>query len=651
MPKAEGVFTFRSFFCGLIFALIISTVCPFCVMRVQFIGMSADFITAGAIFLLFVLGGGVNVILGKIKKSWAFSPQELIVVYIMMIVASAITTWGLMLPLLPTLAGLFYFATPENRWEELLHPHIKEWIAPYDPEACKGFYEGIPKGEPIPWDAWLMPLVSWFCLMLAIYFVMICMMVILRKQWVEKERLLFPLTQLPAEMVRSEEEHPLVRSFFRNRLMWLGFLIPFCIAGWNALRNYHPFFPPINLSTTFLPFRGTVYIKVMLIFPVFGLSYLLSSDLAFSIWFFHILAKVVTGFMNMAGYGLPGQTESFGGASPIFGLQSMGAMCVLVLFGLWTARSHLKDVFRRAFFRKVEIDDSGEALSYRTAVFGMIGGLIFISLWLKMSGFPYFAGMMFLFWAFILFLAFTRIMAEGGVGFAQPQMTPSGFMLQGVGSTSLGPPGLMALGFASTWTSDIRTLVMTSVMNGFKLSDMFHVRKRPLFWAIIAAIGVGFVGSVWMIFRLAYRDGAINAAMGFYFGGTFARFVGDRTVFYLHNPLSLGHCISRWIVLGVGGLVMALLMFMRHRFLAWPLHYLGYPISDGWVASCIWFSVFLGWLIKLFIVKYGGVKLYKAVRPLFLGFILGQVAAASMWMVINFLTGVPVEVGIPIGPP
>ena len=40
-------------------------------------------------------------------------------------------------------------------------------------------------------------------------------MVILRKQWIERERLIFPLAQLPLEMTK--------KSFFKNKLMWLGF--------------------------------------------------------------------------------------------------------------------------------------------------------------------------------------------------------------------------------------------------------------------------------------------------------------------------------------------------------------------------------------------------------------------------------------------
>ena len=50
------------------------------------------------------------------------------------------------------------------------------------------------------------------------------------------------------------------------------------------------------------------------------------------------------------------------------------ALIVLVVFGLWTARSHLKDVLRKAWNSDAPVDDSREIMSYRTAVLCFLGG-------------------------------------------------------------------------------------------------------------------------------------------------------------------------------------------------------------------------------------------------------------------------------------
>ena len=94
--------------------------------------------------------------------------------------------------------------------------------------------------------------------------------------------------------------------------------------------------------------------------------------------------------------------------------------------------------------------------------------------------------------------------------------------------------------------------------------------------------------------------------------------------------------------MGIGASLMALLTFMRARFLWWPLH----PI--GLVASCslplmyrAWFSVFLAWLLKFLILRYGGPKIYRKSIPFFLGLVLGVFATVGLWLVISGLTKTP----------
>ena len=137
------------------------------------------------------------------------------VIYSMMLIASAITTCGLSEYLLPIMGSWLYFATPENRWDDLFHPYIRDFLVPDDARAIKHFYEGLPTGAPIPWDAWLLPLLGWSVLIVAVYFAMICVAVVRRRQWVEREKLIYPLAQLPLDMVRQSDESRLP-PFFKS---------------------------------------------------------------------------------------------------------------------------------------------------------------------------------------------------------------------------------------------------------------------------------------------------------------------------------------------------------------------------------------------------------------------------------------------------
>jgi hypothetical protein len=50
--------------------------------------------------------------------------------------------------------------------------------------------------------------------------------------------------------------------------------------------------------------------------------------------------------------------------------------------------------------------------------------------------------------------------------------------------------------------------------------------------------------------------------------------------------------------------------------------------------SQFYVSIFLGWLIKLAIVKIGGGSFYERSKPLFIGGIFGCVMGAGLWIAV-----------------
>jgi len=84
---------------------------------------------------------------------------------------------------------------------------------------------------------------------------------------------------------------------------------------------------------------------------------------------------------------------------------------------------------------------------------------------------------------------------------------------------------------------------------------------------------------------------------------------------------------------------MLLLIIARQRFLWWPLHPLGFPLATVDMMKWSWFSAFLAWLMKAVVLKYGGSKLFRRMRPFFLGLILGTFVVSGVWLVIDLFTG------------
>ena len=634
--RAEPVFTAKALVGGTLGSLCIAVGAPYGNMVIRGSYMSIDFSAAGALFLFFVLTGLFNALLARFAAPVAFGRGELIVAYIMMLTASAIPTMGLSEYWLTIITGAQYYATPENEWALLILPHLPDWIAPQDPEAIKWFYEGAPRTAGVPWAVWGGPLCYWAVLIVALYLVMISSMVILRRQWVERERLVYPLVQVPLAMVQSGSRGQALGPFFKNPIMWIGFALPVFVSSLNALHAYFNFVPAIQLVASVPILRNTVSLIFRLSFPMVGFAYLINLDIAFSLWFFNTIAKLIRGGLGVLGVGSTEKLGIYGAPSePILAHHGQGAMIVLVLFGLWVGREHLRDVLRKALKGDDRIDDRGEMLSYRAAVLTWLGGVAVMTIWLWQSGLPLWASFLTLMLAILIFVGLTRVVVEGGVAAAVGPMISSSALVSAVGSSALGPAGMVGLAYTYVWAADIRTFVMASCAHGLKLGEELGPRLRPLFWYMLLAIFVSIVGSVAAILYLAYEYGGINLNGWFFGGGTRAPF--DYITTKLSAPTEPN--IDGWIHTVVGGGIMALLMWARHQLLWWPLHPIGYPIGAVWLMDQLWFSIALAWLLKLAAMKYGGPSLFRRARPFFLGLIVGQFFIAGLWLIIDFFTG------------
>lgn len=636
---ASSGLTWRAFAVGLLGCLAIGLGVQYGEMITGGSRMASGFDTGAALFLFFFVGV-LNTSLKFFHPGWALKRAELVVIYAMMMVACALPTTGLVAYHLPIMVHSLYFATPENDWIHLIHPHIARWMAPQGPEAIKYFFEGLPSGETIPWGAWVIPLACWGLFFAALYLVMVSTTVILRKQWIEREQLIYPVVHVPLAMVQEDDRNSAFPPFFKSGLMWFGFFIPVLVTSCAALYQYYPAFPSMKnflypgVSVPIL--RNMTEIRFMVSFPILGFSYLIKLDIAFSLWFFNLVANVLLGVFRVIGVE-SNEHLDFAANSPTLAHQGMGAMIVLGLGGLWMAREHLKNVLRGAFTRHAKADDADEILSYRAAVFSTIGGLLFMLCWLRAGGLPLWAGATMLFIAFILFIGITRIVAEGGMAACRAPMIAPNFVVSGLGSSAVGPAGMVTLAYTYGWSGDIRTFVMASSAHALKLVEevKFSGSRRPIFWYLASAVVITMASSCWMMLKVAYEYGGINLNAGYFRLITSIPFT--YLDFYLQNPTQPNW--GGWLHTAIGGGMMAALMFVRQRLLWWPLHPLGLPISATRIMDLVWFSVFLAWFVKGVVLKYGGPQLFRAFRPFFFGMILGQFISAGMWIVIDYFTG------------
>jgi acyl-CoA synthetase (AMP-forming)/AMP-acid ligase II len=146
---------------------------------------------------------------------------ELLYIYCMTLFSTLVPGHGAENVIIPVSVTARYFASPENKWEQLFHQYIPDWFAPTDPEVVRQFYEGLSPGASLPWSHWYVPMAVWGGVSLLLYVLVMCLSVLFRRQWADHEKLVFPLVALPLEMT-SPANRP-EGSFYGNKLMWVGF--------------------------------------------------------------------------------------------------------------------------------------------------------------------------------------------------------------------------------------------------------------------------------------------------------------------------------------------------------------------------------------------------------------------------------------------
>ncbi|MBI1930496.1 hypothetical protein HYR99_40410, partial [Candidatus Poribacteria bacterium] len=295
--------TTRSIFVGILATIALAIATPISDLWIQGTWLAACHLPIGVLVILVLLQLALNPLLHRIGAP--FTHAELVTIYAMTLVSAGIPSLGFAAYLIPVLAAPAYYQTPENELGTTFFHYIPDWLAPMDAKASRLFYEGtqVQRGNSvfafhipaIPWAVWMKPLMAWSLFALGLFLAMTCTCALLRRQWIERERLFFPLVQLPIEMLGAETHNTVIPAFFRSRMVWLGIALPALVHGWNGLHFHFPIVPEFSLFHdlgryfTEKPWNIVRPLWAIIHFSAIGFVFLLPTDLAFSLWFFYFL--------------------------------------------------------------------------------------------------------------------------------------------------------------------------------------------------------------------------------------------------------------------------------------------------------------------------------------------------------------------------
>lgn len=569
--------------------------------------------------------------LRRLRPGWGLSRAELLCVYFMLCLGSALVGHDQVQVLLSVILHPHRYATPENGWSQVVLPFVHPSLIVSDPATL----EAVFRGHAELWSAEVLrglarPLFWWSLFCWALLAMFGSLSVLLRHQWADAEKLTFPLVALPMEM--SEPGFAL----FRNPLMWAGFALP---AAINLVNNLHAAWPGVPEIATrkyalsqFLtthPWNAVGWSPIWFQSWAIGLGYLLPLDILFSSWVFWWYWKAQAVLAAWLGLG---RTRPL---APYVPEQALGAYLGIAAIVLYASRHHFRKVAAVVLGRE-RGSDRDEGLPYRAAVAafaGSLGFLFWFSVHFGMSGGP---AALFLVGFLGITLAVLRLRAEFGapvhdLHFADPGL----IMVHAAGPLSFTPRTLGGFSLYFWFNRAHRSHPGPAWIESLVGAQRAGGSQRRMLAAMAVAAVVGLLSAYWALLAPCCDLGAESAKMAGVVRGFGGRNWGQMAVWLNHpergDPAAL-------TAAGAGFVVALALFAVRIRYAGFPLHPVGYGISSTWSMGTVWVPLTLAWAAKSLIVRYSGLKGYRRLMPLFLGIILGDFISGAVGNIIGVLT-------------
>jgi len=437
-------------------------------------------------------------------------------------------------------------------------------------------------------------------------------------------------------MSRSTRDLPLLRT----PLFWVGVGLAAIYDGSNIAHAFSPQIVAIGQQFDMNPLlseRPWQYLRpITLTFrpEIIGLGYLVPVDVLLSVWGFFLLYRVENFFASVAGYQI--------GGFPFERSQGMGAYVGVAIFLIWVGRKHLWQVVQMALGGPRADWDFRELLPSRIAFWGLVAGMGAFCTFCLAAGMTWGLTLCYVLLAYSAALVYIRIRAQTGlpINYMLPREEVFESILALKPTTGhFDKAGLQSeTSFAAITVISRMTFPQIGAfeMEGIRIGTRAGLRRSHVLTALGYGVALGLGLGFWMHLTAYYGFGANVLDGGTTSGGY--RAAQARSAFdLLHTRAFVGAPMDMQTTLARGlGLVLTVVMlWLRVRFLRFPLNPLGLGISGSYGHS-IWFPAFMAWLCKTLILRLGGPHTYRVATPIFLGLAIGHILfAGGIWGLVG----------------
>lgn len=583
-------------------------------------------------------------VLSRLGPRLSLSRREMVLIYFFVAIGSMMASLGVLRMVIPCATVPQYFAAPDNDLS-VVQEYIPVWLAPDDQAAIDDLWEATE--GPVPWRLWLRPIAHWTLFLTLLWATALCLTALLRKPWVEDERLSFPLLYLPLDLTEGVSGRAEGIAFFRDPLMWTGFLLAVIFNVLNIVNSLNPAFPApgrtydIGALFTERPWSAIRPLQLAHRPEILGFGYLVSLEVAFSIWVFALAERL----SNVAAVAFGADIGGF----PFQQEQGAGAYLLIAALLLWRARHHIGGAARALVGRGEPVRQITDPFAPRWALLGLAAGIVALLAWFRAAGMHIGAAAVYLIFLLGFAITYMRVRCETGTPstwlfpFYQARKMPVAIMgaewwLKHTGARTMGAWAMLyflSRGFFFTSTA--------YPLEGYRAAEELRAKARDYAIAGVVAVVLGLLMAWWMHLDTYYEFGGNVVESGGVAGGPRTRLTVNEyqaTASSILRPT--GPDRPRTTALIVGALIAGGLSVLRSRYLRFPLHPLGYAMAAAY--SPYWGGFLAVWLIKGAILRFGGVRMYKRLTPMFIGLALGHFFTMGIaWAAIGSYFGQAAE--------
>jgi len=636
-------------------------------------GHQVPIIVLGLMFLWVTL---CNPLLHRLRRSWAFRPGEIALVVALTMASCGISGRGLMEQFSQMLVLPYHWnrITPGWQANHMLDYAPKQALVDPEPEdeVVTAFIQGkdstehegntiwertVTRVKRVPWAQWRAPLVTWLPMVFLVTVASVAMGLVVHRQWSSHEHLQYPIAQFTNALIEREPD----RAFgpiLRNQLFWIGFTIFFLIRLNNGLCVWFPdFLIPVKLDYPLWPFAAkwpaltraswSWGLFTLRIFPlVVAFAFFLNAEISFTLGMSQILWAAFAIPIVTAGYSLNTDYD-IGGWE---GWHRAGSYTAFSLMLLYTGRQYYRELATKAVcvWRKLGEDQRVPVRAFRALVLALAGLVVLV----MRLGLAWPLAIAIVLLMMMTFLIVSRISAETGLFFIQPGWQPFGALMALMGGYAMGPEGIVISAlFCGALCIDQSQALLPYLINGLKICEGSKITPAKAAGATFLMYLAGVALAVFVVIVASYHFGTPSGYnWSFQRIPTMAFRAAEPDVMRLKaldkleesaqlTPMERIASIQPkpgflWAA-GTGFAFVLIFAVLRLRVPWWPFHPCLFLIWATYPLAAMSQSFLIGWMIKRFTVKYGGVKVVNRLKPLAIGVIAAEIFGALVFMVVG----------------